>query len=394
MDDAIFLVALGVLFLAGLALEALGRIIHVPRVTLMILLGALIGPPMLDLLPAPLVNADGLFADAALTMVAFLLGGTLQRDTLRAHGREIVVMSLVVVVTSVVLVAGGLLLIGVPLALAVLFGAIASATAPAATLDVIRQSGSKSDFTQNVLGIVAIDDAWGILLFSAALTLAGALTAAAVADGAGAGILLHGLWESGGAVALGLAIGVPAALLTGRLKPGEPTLLEALGVVFLCAGLALMLDVSFLLTGIVCGATVVNLARHHDRPFHEIERVEWPFLLLFFVMAGASLDLEMLAQVGWLGAAYVLLRIVARMAGGMIGGPLAGLPRREGALTGLALMPQAGVAIGMALVAADRLPEYADTILAVTIASTIIFEIIGPFCTQFAIARAEKKPSR
>lgn len=394
MDDAIFLVALGVLFLAGLALEGLGRVIHVPRVTLMILLGALIGPPMLNLLPPPLVNAEGLFADAALTMVAFLLGGTLQRETLRAHGREIVVMSLVVVVTSVVLVAGGLLLIGVPLALAVLFGAIASATAPAATLDVIRQSGSKSDFTQNVLGIVAIDDAWGILLFSAALTFAGALTAATVADGAGAGILLHGLWETGGAIALGLAIGFPTAFLTGRIKRGEPTLLEALGVVFLCAGLALMLDVSFLLTGIVCGATVVNLARHHDRPFHEIERIEWPFLLLFFVMAGASLDLDMLAQVGWLGVAYVLLRTVARMAGGIIGGPLAGLHKREGVLTGLALMPQAGVAIGMALVAADRLPEYADTILAVTIASTIIFEIVGPFCTQFAIARAEKKSSQ
>jgi len=140
----------------------------------------------------------------------------------------------------------------------------------------------------------------------------------------------------------------------------------------------------------VCGAVVVNLARHHDQPFHEIERIEWPFLLLFFVMAGASLNVSMLEQIGGIGLAYVGLRIVARMIGGLAGGALAGLPPREGALTGLALMPQAGVAIGMALVASERLPQYAPQILAITIASTIIFEIIGPFFTQFAIAKADR----
>lgn len=391
MENGALLIALGILFLAGLALDAFGRLVHIPRVTLLILLGTLLGPPVLDILPAPLANADGLYADAALTMVAFLLGGSLKPRTLKAHGREILVVSLTVVVISVALVTGGLYLLGVPLGLAILLGGISSATAPAATLDVIRQSGKKGRFAQNVLGIVAIDDAWGLLAFSGTLTLAGAVSVAgAVSNGEGAMSLAHGAWEAGGAILLGAAIGVPASYLTGRLKRGEPTLLEALGIVFLCAGLALYLDVSFLLTGMVCGAVVVNLARHHDQPFHEIERIEWPFLLLFFVMAGASLDTAMLEQIGWIGLAYIVLRILARIAGGLLGGRLAGLPPRESALTGLALMPQAGVAIGMALVASERLPHYADQLLAITIASTIIFEIIGPFFTQFALMRADR----
>lgn len=387
-SDAAFLIALGVLFLAGLALDAFGRVVHIPRVTLLILLGALVGPPVLNILPAPLAQAEGLYADTALTMVAFLLGGSLQRNTLKDHGREILAVSLAVVVCSFVLVTGGLWLAGLPLALAVLLGAISTATAPAATLDVIRQSGRTGRFSRNILGIVAIDDAWGILLFSAALTLAAVLTA----TGADSGALVAGVRDVAGAVALGLAVGVPAAFLTGRLKRGEPTLLEAVGVVMLCAGFAHLLDVSFLLTGIVCGATISNLARHHEQPFHEIERIEWPFLLLFFVMAGASLDTAMFGQIGWIGLVYIVLRIASRVLGGLVGGRLAGLPAQEGALTGVALMPQAGVAIGMALVASDRLPQYADQILAVTIASTIIFEIIGPFFTQYALARSEPEP--
>ena len=391
MHDGTLLVALGVLFLAGLALDAFGRLVHIPRVTLLILLGAALGPPLLDLLPAPLAQAEGIYADAALTMVAFLLGGSLKPETLKAHGREILVISLTVVIVSLALVGGGLYLAGVPLALAVLLGGISTATAPAATLDVIRQSGSTGRFAQNVMGIVAIDDAWGILAFSGMLTLAGTLTVVGALSGEGTqATLAHGLWEAGGAVLLGLAIGLPASVLTGRLKKGEPTLLEALGVVMLCAGLALHLEVSFLLTGIVCGATIVNTARHHDQPFHEIERIEWPFLLLFFVMAGASLDLSMLEEIGWIGMAYILLRIAARLIGGLAGGLLARLPPRESMLTGMALMPQAGVAIGMALVASDRLPQYADEILAITIASTIVFEIIGPFFTQYALASADR----
>jgi len=200
-------------------------------------------------------------------------------------------------------------------------------------------------------------------------------------------VLRYGLWELGGAAIVGLGLGVPAAYLTGRLRTGEPIQGEALGLVFLCAGLAIWLEVSFLLAGMIAGATVVNLAKHHRRPFHEIEHIEWPFMLLFFVLAGASFETYHLAEIGVIGVAYIGLRTLSRVIGGWLGGALAGLPEIERRWIGLALMPQAGVALGMALVADHHLPDQRDTILAVTIASTIVFEIFGPIMTQIALKR-------
>lgn len=385
MTESLLLLSLGLLFLLGLAVDAVGRRVHVPRVTLLIVLGALIGPPGLNMLPAALAQADGLYASVALTMVAFLLGGSLKLQTLRAHGARIVVLSLSVVLSSVFLVAAGLWLLGMAAGLALLLGAVAAATAPAATLDVVTQSGRNDGFSQTLLGIVAIDDAWGVVVFSVALAVAANLGLGA--EAAWYLELSLAARDIGGAILLGLLIGIPAAFLSGRLKPGEPTLLEAVGVVFVCAGLALLFEVSFLLTGMACGAVVVNLARHHEQAFHEIERIEWPFLLLFFVMAGASLEVEMLAGLGWLGVGYVLLRILARIVGGMLGNRLLGRSSKEGAMLGLALMPQAGVAIGMALVAAERAPTWAGPLMAITIASTVVFELIGPFATQWALRR-------
>lgn len=387
MSRDLVLITIGTMFLAGLALDAVGRRAHVPRVTLLILFGVALGPSALDLVPPAMTGEGELFAPTALTMVAFLLGGHLDRRSLAAHGREILVMSAAVVGVSVLLVAGGLWLLAAPVPMALLMGTIAAATAPAATLDVIRQSGRQGRFVTNLAGIVAIDDAWGLVLFSLALTVAGAMLGAGVE-----GPLWHGLHEAGGSVALGLAVGLPGAALTGRVKPGEPTLVEALGLVFLTAGLALWLDLSYLLAGMVAGATIVNLARHHERPFHEIERIEWPFLLLFFVLAGASLEVAELRALGAIGLAYVALRAVARVAGGMLGAALAGLPLREGRLMGLALMPQAGVAIGMALVVAERFPHFGEALLTMTVASTVIFELAGPYLTLFALDRVTEAP--
>jgi NhaP-type Na+/H+ or K+/H+ antiporter len=388
-ENALLLVAIGALFLGGLALDKLGRIVHIPRVTLLILLGALLGPPMLDWLPQQISDGNETYAAVALTMVAFLLGSSLSRKMLRMHGREILSISISVVLASALVVSVGLILLGAPLPVALLLGGIAAATDPAATHDVIRQSGAKGLFTTNLKGIVAIDDAWGLIAFSLLLTLAAALSGADAADGA----IALALWETFGGIALGAAVGFPAAYLTGRLKPGEPSLVEALGLVALCSGLALYLDVSFLLAGMVCGMVVVNFARHHDRPFHEIERIEWPFLLLFFVMAGASLDIAALVQIGWIGVGYCVLRFASRLLGGLAGGSLVGKSPRRGALIGLALMPQAGVAIGMALVASRHFPEFGETLLTIAIASTVFFEVVGPLTTQLAIrmaARADK----
>lgn len=387
MDLATTLLTLGALFLAGLVADQIGRRLPLPRVTLLLGAGMLAGGAGLDLIPHEAQVWYEFLSISALTMVAFLLGGALTKKNLRAHGRAILAISLAIVAVTVGLVGLGLWLLGLEPGLALLAGAIASATAPAATQDALRQSGREGAFVDTLKGIVAIDDAWGLLVFS--LAVVGASQLAGAAD---ASTLPLAAWEIGGAILVGAAIGLPAAILTGRLTPGEPLQTEALGLVFLTAGIAISLGVSFLLAGMTAGAIIANRARHHARAFHEIEGIQWPFMVLFFLLAGASLEFESLAGLGLTGAAYIVLRIAARILGGWIGAAFGGAPRPERPWFGLALLPQAGVAIGMALVAGERFPAWADTLMALTISTTVAFELFGPAATIFAVRRAAPEP--
>lgn len=383
MELHLALMVIGGLLLLGLAADALGRRTRIPRVTLLILLGVALGKPGFDLLPGELVAWHEFLATAALTMVAFVLGGHMTRQTLSAHGTEIVTISIAVVVASAVFVVAGLLAIGVALPTALVLGGIATATAPAATRDVIRQAAATGPFAERLTGIVAIDDAWGLVAFGVLLVMAKSLLGDGDVDVTG--LIAE---EFGLSLVVGLSVGLPAAMLTGRLRPGEPMQIEALGVVFVCAGLAVWVGASFLLSGMVAGALVANLARHHDRPFHEIENIQAPFLILFFLLAGATVETPRLGELGLVCAVYIVLRVIGRLIGALAGGRMSGMSARESLWTGAALTPQAGVALGMALVAADQLPGMSDTVIAITIATTVFFEIAGPFLTMLALGRA------
>jgi Kef-type K+ transport system membrane component KefB len=349
---------------------------------LLMVFGILAGPSGFDLLPAEAQQWYEFLAAAGLTMVAFLLGGALSLAKLQRLGKRILIISGTVVAVTIFSVGGGLIAFGVETHLALMLAGIATATDPAATQDVIRQTRAKGPFTDTLLGIVAIDDAWGLIAFSLLL-----ISAKSIAGLDPATETLRGLWELFGAGLVGVAVGFPAAYLTGRIRSGEPMQSEALGVVFLCAGLAIWLKVSFLLAGMVAGAIVVNTARHHRWAFHEIEHIEWPFMILFFILAGASLRTEHLWNVGIIGVGYLVLRTVGRVAGGWIGGRASHAPDIQNRWMGLSLTPQAGVAVGMALVASDQFPELRETILTVTIATTVVAEIAGPLLTQVALRR-------
>ena len=382
MDMHLALIAVGGLLLVGLVADEIGRRTQLPRVTLLILFGITVGPSGLDLLPVGFQEWYAFFASIALTMVAFLLGGTLSLATMRRHGRAILTVSLTAVVVTAITVGVGLTIIGASGLLALFLAGIATATAPAATRDVVQQSHAKGPFTDTLLGVVAVDDAWGLIAFSFLLVIAESVSG----DGT-VHVLGQGLWEIGGAVAVGAAVGLPAAFLTGRLEAGEPMQAEALGLVLLCAGLAIWLEVSFLLAGMVAGTIVVNLAKHHTRAFHEIEHIEWPFMVLFFVLAGASLHLGSLSIIGMVGVAYLVLRTVGRMLGGWFGATMAGMPDLHRRWIGIALIPQAGVALGMALVASSHFPDVREMLLAITVGTTVIFELVGPVLTRVALRK-------
>lgn len=385
MEMAHILLALAGLFAAGLAADQIGHRTRLPRVTLLLFCGIIAGDAGLGLIPEEIANWYELLSIVALTMVAFLLGGSLSGESLRSHGQAILAISLSVVIVTIVIVSTGLIFLGMEPGLALLLAAVATATAPAATQDVIRQSGVSNGFTDALKGIVAIDDLWGLLAFSVVLVLVSQLQGAADAS-----LWTGSLRELGGSILLGAVIGFPAAAITGRLSGGEPLEVEALALTFLTAGLAIWFELSYLISGMTVGAIIINRASHHTKAFHEIEHIQWPFMILFFILAGAMLETDALLHVGGYGAAYMALRVLARVAGGGIGAWLGRAPADERPWYGLALLPQAGVAIGMALVAAEQFPQWGETIMAVTIGTTIAFELLGPPVTLYAIRRSRK----
>lgn len=378
------LITLGVLFLLGFATDAIGRRTRLPRVTLLLVLGLLLGACDLEFLSLKEAGWVPVVTDMALVMVGFLLGERFTLSSLREHGRLVLWISIAEVIATALAVFIGLLLIGVRIDIALLLAGIAPATDPAATIDVVNETKADGRFSRTLLGVVGVDDAWGLILFSLMLTATQVLSG----EGGYAGPLLTGAWELGGAFILGIGLGVPMAYATGRIKPGEPTLVEALGLVLLCAGLAVWLKVSFLLASMVMGSMVANLARHHTRPFHAIEGIEWPFMILFFILAGATLQTDAFYRVGFIGGTYIIFRIVGRFIGAWAGGAITRAGSLMSRWMGMALMPQAGVALGMALVAVQRYPELDEILLPVVIASTVLFEVTGPALTRLGLAKA------
>ncbi|MCK5395747.1 MAG: cation:proton antiporter [Gammaproteobacteria bacterium] len=378
------LLSLGGILLLGLVMSALGQRTLLPRVTLLLILGVVIGKEMLDIIPPVFSELFDIIAVIALLMVGFLLGGRLTIDSLRQSMGRVLWISISTAIITTIIVSLGLVWVGVSKEIAILLGCIASATAPAAVLDVVTESNYKGPFKNLLLSVVALDDAWALVLFGVGVAVVSSFNGYGIDDSS----ILMAIRDIGGAIILGLLIGFPAAYLTGRLKPGQPILSEALGLVFVCGGLALWFDVSFLITSMVLGAIVANFAKHHQYPFHAIEGIDWPFMVIFFVLAGASLELKAVVEVGLVGTVYILCRIVGKLLGARIGCQCSRADQQTKSWMGVALLPQAGVAIGMALVASNYFPEYRQTLLPVVIASTIFFEIIGPVFTRLALLHA------
>ncbi len=385
---AVILITLGALFLVGLLTNIIGRRTPVPRVSALLLMGFLLGPSALDLMPDLWEGWFSTLATMALLLVGFLLGSSLTRSMLKECGKLALGMSVSVVLGTALMVGVGLWFVGVPPHLALLLGGLATSTAPAATLDVARELKAKGPFTRTVKAIVAIDDAWGLIVFSIMLVAAQAVTGA----GFDLQVLWACCWDIGGALLLGLALGIPMSWLTGRIRPGEPSLLEALGVIFLCGGVSLLLDVSFLLASMTVGIVVAHMGTHHARPSSAIERVQWPIMVLFFVFAGASVRLENVPEIAGTAAVYVALRIAGRFLGTAVWGGLIHLDRRFRGWMAMALMPQAGVALGMALIASQQFPG-GDSIITVVVTATVFFEIIGPICTRQALRHMGEVPT-
>lgn len=384
-DSALFLTTVGALLLLGLLASSVAKKTFLPRVTLLLIFGALAGEVGANLIPASFTDHFSVIADMTLLMVGFLLGGKLTKASLNESAKEVLLISIFAALLTAFIVACGLWLLGMSLHIAILLGCIASATAPAAIMDVINELGVDTKFTRLLLSIVALDDIWALMLFAIGMAIA---TTPLNAEMAGQeSIILTSLFEILGSIILGCILGLPAAYLTGRVKEGQPILTEAIGIVFICGGLSMWFDLSYLIASITMGAVIANLAKHHEYPFHAIEDVEAPFMVVFFILAGASLELSSLLHAGIFGGAFIALRILGKYLGAKLGGMASGSTQASKTWLGPALLPQAGVAIGMALVASHQFGEEGKILLTIAISSTIFFELVGPVATHIAIKR-------
>ena len=381
---------LGLLFLIGFIADIVGRSTFLPRVTLLMLGGLAVGPAGFSIVPDDFVQQwFPELTNIALALIGFLLGHQLSIAALRKRGSKVIAISLCKVFAASLAVAAALMLVGVDPVIALLLAGVAPATDPAVTYDLVHESGASGEFADTLLSIVAVDDVWGLMIFMVVLAAAGILGG----DTASASGIVTSLAGIGGSVLLGIVLGVPMAYLTGRIRRGEPMLAEALGFVLLGAGIADWFGLLPILTAMVMGIAVASLAKHHERPFHVIAGIEWPFMVLFFVLAGASLELDKLLLAGELTLVYVVARFVGIYAGARLGSRAVGAQPAVRRWLGVALMPQAGVAIGMALLATQRFPDTASVVLTVAVASTVILETIGPVLTRLAIRKAMPVPA-
>ena len=381
----IFVIGLFLMF--GGRAYALGRYLRLPRVTLLVVSGVVVGPSILDIIPHEIVELFPTISYIALAMVAFRLGEAFMDFDLKEKGATVFFISLGKTIAAASLVFTAVSLIQRNIVLGLLLAGLAPASAPAATLDVISETKAKGPLTDTIIRVLALDNILGITLFSLMLVVVDTL----IGQGQPSKEILSGLWAIGGAFLLGFAIGWPMARLAGGLKRGKPSLLEITGFVLLCAGLAYQLQISYLLACIVLGATVAkNRAQPKKNIFLTIEDVSEPFLVIFFLLAGCELQLSAVTTLGLVGIAYVITRCLGFVIGGRFASRLVNAEPVVQEHIGWCLFPQAGVALGLAVISLEHFPELGKLVVSVIVSTTVIFELFGPTVTQWRLFKAKE----
>ena len=279
-----------------------------------------------------------------------------------------------------------LVLFGFEIEIALLLGAIAAATAPAATIMVVKQYKAKGPVTQTLLSVVALDDAVALMAFGFAMAIVN--TMQNPEQNSIIMSVVSPLIEIFGSIAVGFVLGLIFTIPLRFFKKDSNRTIITVGFVFLGSSLATMLGLSPLLLCMCMGAMLVNVTKAGKAIFKLTESITPPLFLMFFVVSGAELNVTILPQIGVIGILYVVFRAVGKALGAYIGAMIMKAPAAIKKYVGLTLIPQAGVAIGLSLIAAQTLPEYGQTIRAVILCGTLIYELIGPVTTKIALKKA------
>ncbi len=381
------LMAIAVLLAGGLLLARLCDRLNFPHVTGYLIAGVLIGPSVLGLISAETAESLYLINEVALGFIAFSVGSQMNLKNMRSLGSKILIVTFAEAIGAFVVVTLALLLLGQSLAFSLVLGSIASATAPAATLMVIRQYKAKGELVDLLIPVVALDDAVCIMIFGIAAPLATALVAGDRLNVVN--MFLLPLGQILLALLAGAALGLLMILVQKKMKTENEVLALTIAVVLGGAALALRLGLSSLLTLMACGLVVTNLGRRTRIIEEQVDKITPPIFICFFVLSGADLKLSSLLAVGGIGLCYVVCRVVGKMAGAYVSTRFTGFGKDIQENLGLTLVPQAGVALALSTIAARTLPAaMGGRIRTIILAATIIYELAGPFVAKTALKRA------
>lgn len=383
------LLYLSIMIFVGMAFGRLAKLCKLPNVTGYLVGGLILGPSVLGIVPAQALEGMNLISNVALGFIAFSIGNEFKLSYFKRVGVTPIVIAVLESLLAVVFVVAGLILAGFEVPFALVLGSIAAATAPAATIMVIKQYKARGPMTETLLSVVAIDDATALIFFSICVAIAGAMSGnvSSLAES-----LLAPLVEIFGAVLLGFALGLLFLLPLRWFKKSGNRLALIFGFVFLGVGIADLLGVSGLLLCMAMGAALANFSREADSVMKLTDGVTPPLFLLFFVTSGAELQLSVLPSIGLAGVIYVLLRVAGKFSGAWLGGKVCQAQESVRRYLGLALVPQAGVAIGLSLIATTAVPEYGATIRAIILCGTLIYEMVGPALAKLSLTKAGEIP--
>jgi Kef-type K+ transport system membrane component KefB len=388
-----------VLLLCGYFAGRLAGLIRLPSITGYIVAGLVLGDSVVGLISHHATARLQPVTEVALAFIAITIGGEFQLPKLRRSGAKILVITVAEAFLAFAVVGGVLTLLGLDSRFALLLGGIAAATAPAATVVIVRELKMHGEFVDYLYGVVAFDDAIAVLLFSVILAMVTPLFGVA---GAPDGAVLHAVAEAGTEIGLSVLVGAAGSVflhLIARRSPSDGArLVITVAVVFVVTAGALALELSPLLANMAFGALLINLSPSNRQLFMVLEPVTPPIFALFFILAGAELQLAVFAEVTVviLGLAYLAARFAGKFTGAYIGARVMRAPAAVRRYLGFCLFPQAGVAIGLALflrgssmvaTAGADVQRLVTQLVNIVLLSVFINELIGPLISRFGVTR-------
>ena len=379
---------ISIVIFSGMLCAKLLSKIKLPNVTGYLIAGVIIGPYVLNIVPLDAVKSLGILSDAALGFIAYGIGSEFLIKSIKKTGKTVIMITVFEALGAVLLVDLAMLFIfKQPLPFSLTLGAIAAATAPAATILVIRQYKAKGDFTTTLLQVVAMDDAVGIIAFGISLAVAQSLIGGSTTSLAMS--IMKPIIEILLSIVIGIILGAIFSYIGKRVRGENELLSLTLAFIFFAIGISLKFNVYTLLTCMMLGATITNLSSNSSRFLSIADRFTPPLFIAFFTIAGLELNISVIKSVGVIGLGYMVFRVIGKMLGVYVAASITKAEENVRKYLGLALIPQAGVAIGLSLLAEKSLPpEYGQPIRTIVLAGTVIYELIGPLASKYALIKA------